>query len=93
MSISTALAQSAEIIGARIHGPVTQRDFLRRLGIEKRAATLKARALPDKAAEIDQCARAAHRSGARTAWANCSRSLAIADPKLGALPGFEACKR
>ena len=41
----TALAQSAEIIGARIHGPVSQREFLRRLGIEQRAATLKARAL------------------------------------------------
>ena len=39
-----ALAHCAEIIGARIHGPVSQRDFLHRLGIDKRAAALKARA-------------------------------------------------
>ena len=31
------LADSAEIIGGRIHGPLSQRDFLLRLGIEKRA--------------------------------------------------------
>ena len=43
MSISSALAQGAESIGARVHGPVPQRDFLRRLGIEQRAAALKAR--------------------------------------------------
>ena len=37
-----ALAQSAETIGARVHGPVSQRDFLLRLGIDERAAALKA---------------------------------------------------
>ena len=48
-----ALAQGAEIIGARAHGPVSQRDFLRRLGIDKRAAALKSRAPAEKASEID----------------------------------------
>src|SRR5579884_1177693 len=37
-----ALAQSAESIGGRIHGPISQRDLLLRLGIEQRAAVLKA---------------------------------------------------
>ena len=37
-----ALAQCAESMGARIHGPVRQRDLFLRLGIEKRAAALKA---------------------------------------------------
>ena len=39
-----ALAQSAEIIGASAHGPLSQREFLGRLGIDKRAAALKSRA-------------------------------------------------
>ena len=30
-----ALAQSAQIIGGRIHGPISQRDLLRRLGIDE----------------------------------------------------------
>ncbi len=39
-----ALAQCAESMGARIHGPIRQRDLFLRLGIEKRAAALKASA-------------------------------------------------
>ena len=33
-----ALAQAAEGMGARVHGPVTQANFLRRIGIDERAA-------------------------------------------------------
>ena len=33
-----ALVRAAEDVGARVHGPVTQGDFLKRLGIETRAA-------------------------------------------------------
>ena len=39
---SEALAKAFDTMGARVHGPITQAQFLRRLGIEKRAATLKA---------------------------------------------------
>src|SRR5213075_654142 len=39
-----ALARAAEDVGARVHGPVTQGDFLKRVGIESRAATLMAKA-------------------------------------------------
>src|SRR6202000_2013268 len=35
-----ALARAAEDLGARVHGPVAQGDFLNRLGIQRRAATL-----------------------------------------------------
>ena len=35
------------------HGPVTQGEFLRRLGIAERAARLKAKATPQQAADID----------------------------------------
>jgi NADH dehydrogenase [ubiquinone] 1 alpha subcomplex assembly factor 7 len=83
-----ALAQSAEVMGGRIHGPIAQRDFLRRLGIDKRASTLKASALPEKAAEIDQALSRLTASGPG-GMGELFKALAIADPKLGPLPGFE----
>jgi NADH dehydrogenase [ubiquinone] 1 alpha subcomplex assembly factor 7 len=43
-----AFAQSAEMMGARAHGPLTQGDFLRRLGIEKRAARSRRAPPPPK---------------------------------------------
>ena len=63
-----ALALAAESMGARVHGPVDQARFLRNLGIDKRAAALKAYASPDKAVEIDGAVQAAagrrpHRHG------------------------------
>jgi NADH dehydrogenase [ubiquinone] 1 alpha subcomplex assembly factor 7 len=85
----TALAQSAEIIGARIHGPVSQREFLVRLGIEQRAATLKARALGDKGDEIDQ-ALARLTAAGPDGMGDLFKVLAVTDPRLGPLPGFEA---
>jgi NADH dehydrogenase [ubiquinone] 1 alpha subcomplex assembly factor 7 len=83
-----AFAQSAEIIGAGVHGPVTQRDFLRRLGIDKRAAVLKSRAPREKVAEIDQALSRLTATGPR-GMGELFKVLAIADPKLGPLPGFE----
>ena len=83
-----ALAQSAQIIGGRIHGPISQRDLLRGLGIDKRAAALKARA-PEKATEIDQALARLTATGPR-GMGELFKALAIADPKLGELPGFEA---
>ena len=84
-----AFAQSAEMMGARAHGPLTQGDFLRRLGIEKRAATLKTNAAAAKAAEIDQAV-IRLTEAKQGAMGELFKVVAIADPKLGALPGFEA---
>jgi len=84
-----ALAQSAESIGGRIHGPILQREFLLRLGIEQRAATLKAIAPRDKALEIELAASRLTASGAQ-GMGELFKALAIADPKLGVLPGFES---
>ena len=39
-----ALAHAVEAMGPKAHGPITQSLFLRRLGIEARAQTLKANA-------------------------------------------------
>jgi NADH dehydrogenase [ubiquinone] 1 alpha subcomplex assembly factor 7 len=83
-----ALAQSAESIGGRIHGPILQRDLLIRLGIDRRAAALKANASHDKALEIDLARSRLTASGAQ-GMGELFKALAIADPKLGALPGFE----
>jgi NADH dehydrogenase [ubiquinone] 1 alpha subcomplex assembly factor 7 len=84
-----SLAQSAESIGGRIHGPILQRDLLLRLGIEQRAAALKANASRDKALEIELAASRLTESGAQ-GMGELFKALAIADPKFGPLPGFEA---
>jgi NADH dehydrogenase [ubiquinone] 1 alpha subcomplex assembly factor 7 len=47
------LAAAARGTGAAVFGPVGQGDFLRRIGIERRAASLKARASAMQRAEID----------------------------------------
>ncbi|MFY9895223.1 MAG: SAM-dependent methyltransferase [Xanthobacteraceae bacterium] len=82
-----ALAQSAQIIGGRIHGPISQRDLLRGLGIDKRAAALKTRA-PERAGEIDQALARLTATGPR-GMGELFKALAVADSKLGKLPGFE----
>jgi NADH dehydrogenase [ubiquinone] 1 alpha subcomplex assembly factor 7 len=84
-----ALALSAEIIGARAHGPIRQGDFLRRIGIDKRAAVLKAHAPPTKVAEIDSALARLTAAGPK-GMGELFKVLAIADPKLGPLPGFES---
>ena len=83
-----ALAQAAEGMGARVHGPLPQGEFLRRLGIEQRAAALKAAAPPDYAATID-AARVRLTSEDRTGMGRLFKAIAVANPKLDVLPGFE----
>jgi NADH dehydrogenase [ubiquinone] 1 alpha subcomplex assembly factor 7 len=83
-----ALAERAESIGARVHGPVAQRDWLRRLGIDQRAATLKSHAPYGKALEIDQTLSRLTAGGTRGMGELC-KVIALADPKLETLPGFE----
>jgi NADH dehydrogenase [ubiquinone] 1 alpha subcomplex assembly factor 7 len=82
-----AVAQCAESMGARIHGPIRQRDLFLRLGIEKRAAALKASA-PAKAADIEVAFSRLIAGGAH-GMGELFKAIAIADPKLGALPGFD----
>ncbi len=84
----STLANNAEIIGARVHGPLSQRDFLHRLGIEKRAAMLKSQAPPDKTAAIDSALARLTETGPK-GMGELFKVLAIADPKFGVLPGFE----
>jgi len=83
-----AVAQCAETMGARIHGPIRQRDLFLRLGIEKRAAALKSAVSEQKAAEIEIALSRLIVGGAR-GMGELFKAIAIAAPKLGPLPGFE----
>jgi SAM-dependent MidA family methyltransferase len=83
-----AVAESAESIGARIYGPVAQRDFLLRLGIDKRAAALKASIPRERAVEID-VALSRLIGGGKRGMGELFKALAICDRKLGLPPGFE----
>jgi SAM-dependent MidA family methyltransferase len=83
-----ALAQSAETIGARTHGPIRQRDFLLRLGIAQRATALKERVSENKAADIELACARLTAEGAR-GMGELFKAIAIADPKLDPLPGFD----
>jgi NADH dehydrogenase [ubiquinone] 1 alpha subcomplex assembly factor 7 len=85
-----ALARAALGAGARVHGPVPQGAFLRRLGIEARATMLKQRATPAQAAEIDAAVRRLIAPGP-DGMGELFKAVVIADPRLGPLvPGFES---
>jgi NADH dehydrogenase [ubiquinone] 1 alpha subcomplex assembly factor 7 len=81
-----AVADWAQRQGATTHGPLSQGEFLRRLGIEARAARLKANATEQQAADIDA---ALARLTAPDQMGELFKVLAIADPKLGPLSGFD----
>jgi NADH dehydrogenase [ubiquinone] 1 alpha subcomplex assembly factor 7 len=84
-----ALAQSAESIGARCHGPLPQRELLGNLGINERAARLKAGATREEADEIEQALSRLTATGP-TGMGELFKGLAIANRKLDPLPGFAA---
>jgi SAM-dependent MidA family methyltransferase len=82
-----AIMQAADSMGARIHGPVDQARLLRNLGIDKRAAALKAYASPEKAAEVDSaCQRLLGEN--RTGMGKLFKAIAITHPDMKTVPGF-----
>ena len=83
------LIRAAEAMGAQGHGPIEQGMFLRRLGIETRAATLKAKASRGVAGEIDAALTRLIGQG-RTGMGSLFKVAALAHPKLGVPPGFES---
>jgi SAM-dependent MidA family methyltransferase len=82
-----AFALAAESMGAGVTGPIAQAEFLRNLGIEKRAASLKALVTPEKAAEIDSAIKRLLGEG-RAEMGSLFKAIGIAHPSLGILPGF-----
>lgn len=85
-----ALATAADSIGARVHGPVAQADFLMRLGIEKRAAMLR-KSAPEKAGEIDAALERLTDRSPR-GMGSLFKVLGLSAPQLAGLPGLERVK-
>jgi SAM-dependent MidA family methyltransferase len=81
-----SLTRAVEAMGATGFGPIEQSQFLRRLGIEHRAATLKAKTA--RATEIDQ-ALARLMGQNRSAMGELFKVAAFAHPSIGVPPGFE----
>ena len=84
-----AFGVAAESMGARIHGPIEQAKFLRNLGIEQRVKALTAYAPPEKVEQINGAIGRLLGEG-KTEMGQMFKVIAIADPALGALPGFES---
>jgi NADH dehydrogenase [ubiquinone] 1 alpha subcomplex assembly factor 7 len=82
-----ALAHAAEDMGARVHGPVTQGDFLQRLGIETRAVTLMAKASHEVSEDISSALKRLI-GGGRGGMGVMFKVLGISDPRLTMLPGL-----
>jgi len=82
-----ALGGAAEAMGAIGFGPLTQSQFLRRLGIVTRAAKLKASAAD--AAAIDSALKRLISEG-EAGMGTLFKAAAFAHPKLGVPPGFES---
>jgi NADH dehydrogenase [ubiquinone] 1 alpha subcomplex assembly factor 7 len=82
-----ALGRAAEDLGARAHGPVTQGDFLKRLGIETRAASLISKATNEVSADISGAMKRLIDSG-RGGMGSMFKVLAISQADLVALAGF-----
>jgi SAM-dependent MidA family methyltransferase len=84
-----AFAAAADRFGLSVAGPVTQREFLQRLGIEARAERLSASATPEQKLDIEGAVSRLldpDPSGMGTLF----KVMAVTYPALPALPGFES---
>jgi SAM-dependent MidA family methyltransferase len=83
-----ALGKAAQDAGARVHGPVEQGTWLKRMGIETRAAMLEGRASRTKSIDIveDLCRLTGTGPGQMGAL---FKVIALSAPDIERLPGFE----
>jgi NADH dehydrogenase [ubiquinone] 1 alpha subcomplex assembly factor 7 len=82
-----ALVRAAEDLGARVHGPVTQGDFLKRLGIETRAASLMAKASAEASEDVSSALKRLT-GGGRGGMGSMFKVVGISEPDLEVLPGL-----
>jgi NADH dehydrogenase [ubiquinone] 1 alpha subcomplex assembly factor 7 len=82
-----ALVHAAEAVGARVHGPVSQGEFLKRLGIETRALTLMAKTTPEISEDISGALKRLI-GGGRGGMGSMFKVLAISEPDLTSLAGL-----
>ena len=87
-----ALARAAEDVGARVHGPVTQGEFLQRLGIEARAVSLMAKAAPEVSENIATALKRLTEGG-RGGMGSMFKVIAVSDPHLTELVGLSDQER
>jgi NADH dehydrogenase [ubiquinone] 1 alpha subcomplex assembly factor 7 len=82
-----ALVRATEDLGGRVHGPVPQGDFLKRLGIETRAISLMAKASHEVSEDV---AGALKRliGGGSSGMGQMFKVLGISEPNLTTLAGF-----
>jgi SAM-dependent MidA family methyltransferase len=83
-----ALARAVEAMGVNGFKPLEQGEFLRRLGIETRAASLKSKATPAVAAGIEQALVRLTGYG-RTGMGTLFKAAAFAHRSLGVPPAFD----
>jgi NADH dehydrogenase [ubiquinone] 1 alpha subcomplex assembly factor 7 len=82
-----ALGRAAEDLGAHVHGPVSQGEFLKRLGIETRAVTLMAKASAEVSEDISGALKRLI-GGGRGGMGSMFKVLAVSEPHLTSLAGF-----
>jgi SAM-dependent MidA family methyltransferase len=82
-----ALARAAEDLGARVHGPVSQGEFLKWIGIETRAVTLMAKASHEVSEDISSALKRLTGDG-RGAMGSMFKVLAVSEPGLTSLAGL-----
>lgn len=82
-----ALALGAEDAGARLHGPLEQGEFLRRIGIETRAAALMSKATPQVSEDVEQALKRLTGTG-RGAMGALFKVLGVSHPNIKTLPGL-----
>jgi NADH dehydrogenase [ubiquinone] 1 alpha subcomplex assembly factor 7 len=82
-----ALSRAAEAVGATAHGPVTQGEFLQRLGIETRALTLMQKASHEVSEDISNGLKRLI-GGGRTGMGSLFKVLGISDPGVAMLAGL-----
>jgi SAM-dependent MidA family methyltransferase len=83
-----ALARTAEAAGARVHGPIEQGVWLKRMGIEARAAMLQANASKMKSFDIANDLLRLIGTGLDQMGA-LFKVIAFSTPEIEQLPGFE----
>jgi SAM-dependent MidA family methyltransferase len=87
-----ALGRAAEDVGARVHGPATQGEFLQRLGIEARAVSLMAKASPEVSENIATALKRLTEGG-RGGMGSMFKAIGISDSSLTELVGLSDQER
>jgi NADH dehydrogenase [ubiquinone] 1 alpha subcomplex assembly factor 7 len=82
-----ALVRAAEDLGALVHGPVPQGDFLKRLGIETRAVTLMGKTTAEVSADISGALKRLTDSG-RGGMGSMFKVMAVTEPHLTSVAGL-----